>query len=115
MRSLSFLLVTTVLWHASKPSIQLSENSHEVYLEGISLDLPWPMFFHPTGVALKGDMLLLSAAFRLARFELKGRATRLVNELTLPALDIGDLAFSDNGTVALAGRAPRLSPHIWPL
>lgn len=111
--SLSFLLVTSVVWHASAPSIKVAQRGpelEEIYLKGVSLEMSWPMFFHPTGVAANGNILLLSAAFRLARYELqvdesKAQCARLLNEVTLPALEIGDLTFSpDNSTVALAGR-----------
>ncbi|CAJ1344552.1 unnamed protein product, partial [Effrenium voratum] len=103
--SSGFLLVTTVWWHASAPSINLAHESAEVYLKGVSLEMQgWPMFFHPTGVAAAGRTLLLSAAFRVARFELGETHARLVSEATLPALEIGDLAFFGNSSVALAGR-----------
>lgn len=105
--SLAFLLVTSVIWHAAAPSIKVApKESDVVFLKGTSLEMPdLPMFFHPTGVAASGNLLLLSAAFRIARFEFSGVRARLVNEVTLPALEIGDLTFApDNGTVALAGR-----------
>eukprot|EP00434_Breviolum_minutum_P024938 symbB.v1.2.022027.t1/scaffold1936.1/size153520/1 len=93
--SLAFLLTTSLIWHAAAPSIKVTPDSEVVFLKGSSLELDdWPMFFHPTGVAATGNILLLSAAFRIARFEWDGFKARLVNEVTLPALEIGDLTFS---------------------
>jgi len=110
--SLGCLAVTMIWWHASAPSINLarSDGAEETYLKGISLKVEgWPIFFHPTGVAVSGNSLLLSAAFRMARFELSHGVARLESETTFPGLEIGDISFCGNQSVvnsslALAGR-----------
>ncbi|CAE7856013.1 unnamed protein product, partial [Symbiodinium sp. KB8] len=110
--SLGCLAVTMIWWHASAPSINLarSDGAEETYLKGISLQVEgWPIFFHPTGMAVSGNSLLLSAAFRMARFVLARGVARLESETTFPGLEIGDISFCGNqsavnSSLALAGR-----------
>ncbi|CAE7266205.1 unnamed protein product [Symbiodinium natans] len=110
--SLACLAITTIWWHASAPSINLARThgAEETYLKGISLQVDgWPIFFHPTGVAVSGNSLFLSAAFRIARFRLAGGVARLESETTFPGLEIGDISFCGNqsavnSSLALAGR-----------